>query len=159
MLETETMRCIMHLSFLKLLFKCSSFLRKAHTSMFQSTSGCPETATTSWNTEKVCFFFLAKWVYHATEFSEVLIFKLSSPNSMVLAEAYVRTHERLHWDNGKCLRNSIKSLFLKMRFIMQLSFLSLCFSGVLVFSVLYYCDRSLCFNARAVAQKKWQMLD
>ena len=37
---------------------------------------------------------------------------------------------------------------------MQLSFLSLCFSGVLVFSVLYYCDRSLCFNARAVAQKK-----
>ena len=28
------------------------------------------------------------------------------------------------------------------------------FSGVLVFSVLYYRDKSLCFNARAVAQQE-----
>ena len=42
---------------------------------------------------------------------------------------------------------------------MQLSFLRLWFPSALVFSVLYHCDRSLCFNARAVAQKQWQMLE
>ena len=157
MLETKTMRCIMQLSFLGCNFQCSSFLRKTQTPMLQRTSGCPETTITSWNTED---FFLkmslsCNRVFWGFDFQVILC----SPSSMVLAEVYVRTHERLHWNNGKCLRNSIKSLFLKMRFTMQLSFLSLCFSGVLVFSVLYYCDRSLCFNARAVAQKKWQMLD
>ena len=33
------------------IFKCSSFLRKAQTSMLQISSGCPETTITSWNTE------------------------------------------------------------------------------------------------------------
>ena len=84
---------------------------------------------------------------------------LCSPNSMVLTEFYVRMHEQLHGNNDKCLRKPRKSLFIRMRFIMQLSFLRLWFPIALVFSVLYHCDRSLCFNARAVAQKQWQMLE
>ena len=40
---------------------------------------------------------------------------------------------------------------------MQMSFLRLWFSSVLVFFLLYDFDRSLCFHIRAVAQKQRQM--
>ena len=96
-----------------------------------------------------------EWVFWGCDFQVIL----RSPNSVVLAEVYVWTRERLHGNNDKCLRNSRKWLFLKMKFIMQLRFLRLWFSSVLVFSVLYYCDKSPCFNTRAVAQNQWQMLE
>jgi len=75
------------------------------------------------------------------------------------AEVHIWNHEKLHKNNGKCLRNSRKWLFLKIRFIMQLRFLILWFSSVLVFSVLYYWNKNPCFNAQAVAQKQLKMLE
>ena len=106
MLETEIMRCIMHLSFLKLLFKCSRFLRKAHTSMFQSTSGCPETATTSWNTEKFFFSqnefimqpsFLRFWFSSYPVFSEFHGFnRILCSNARAVAQKQRQVLEKLN---------------------------------------------------------------
>ena len=43
-----------------------------------------------------------------------------------------------------------KVIFLKMRFIMQLRFITLWFSSLLVFSVSYSCDKSSCLSERVV---------
>ena len=106
-------------------------------------------------------FFSQNEIYHATDFSDLVSFQVSecSPYSMNSAEVHIWNHEKLHKNNGKCLRNSRKWLFLKIRFIMQLRFLILWFSSVLVFSVLYYWNKNPCFNAQAVAQKQLKMLE
>jgi len=52
-----------------------------------------------------------------------------------------------------------KSFFLKMRFIMQLIFLILCFSGVRVFSVFHEFSRSPYLKSRKVTQKQRQVLE
>ena len=64
------------------------------------------------------------------------------------------THERLRKANGKCLRNWRQSVAFKMRYIMQLSFLRLLVSSVLVFFVFYDFDILLCVNVRVVAPPK-----
>ena len=95
-----------------------------------------------------------KWVFWGCGFQGVQC----SPNHMILAEVYVLTHERLPRNNDKCSRNKRRSVFLKMRFIMQVSFLRLWFSRYPVFSESPDSCRSLCFNTRAVVQKQRQML-
>lgn len=94
------------------------------------------------------------------------------PNSEVLIAIYPVLSKFYSFSRSLCLNERAVALkrpqvfenikkvnFCKMRFIMKLSFMSLCFSGVLVFSVLYYIDIIICFTARAVAQNEWKILE
>jgi hypothetical protein len=95
-------------------------------------SRCPETIANALETREGQFFskwdLSYKWVFWGCGFQGIQ----RSRNHLILAEVYVLTHERLPRNNGKCFRNWRKQVFLKLWFIMQVSFLRLSLSEMLV---------------------------
>ena len=100
-------------------------------------------------------YFKQEWVLAHSQVFWGSVFQITqcSPYCIILTEIHVLTHERLREADGKCLGNLRQSVIFKMRYIMQLSFLRLWVSIVLVFFVLHDFDIILCVNVRMVAQK------
>ena len=104
--------------------------------------------------------FYQNEIYHATKFSEIVIFKCPSVLRIVLLwqESVFLTHEWWPRNNGKYLKNWRSQFFSKRDLPCTWVFWSCEFSGVPVFSETHEFNKSLCFTLQAVAQKQRQIL-
>ena len=139
------------------IFKWSCVLRISwikQNYMFERTSGCTETTASAWETQEATFY--QNEIYHATKFSEIVIFKCPSVLRIVLLwqESVFLTHEWWPRNNGKYLKNWRSQFFSKRDLPCKWVFWSCEFSGVPVFSETHEFNKSLCFTLQAGAQKQ-----